>query len=267
MIRMSRDTLSITDVRDSSSPVTFWGRQFADTPTRAQTVFDVCAGIILPVACLAFDPVVFRGGFAGGPLLGSFKLFAYALIAFEIAALAAWLALRGRAGVWAGVLGGVMAAGAHFSLVVGVVLLPFSLIGLMFLVGVLGFSPFLAALVYWRNGRRARRASAAFLTDGQRRWLPLIAGLLALALPAAAHMEVSRLVARSLPELAGGDAASAEAAAGRLRLLGRLADADLDQLVWAYSKEADAARRERLARAYRDATGRDIEHRLTILLD
>jgi len=120
----------------------------------------VCAGIVLPVACLVFDPVVFRGGFAGGPLLGPFKLFAYALIALEIAALGAWLALRGRAGVWCGPLGGVMTAGALFSLVVGVVLLPFSLLGLMFLIGVLGFSPFLAALVYWRNGGRAPRGHA-----------------------------------------------------------------------------------------------------------
>jgi len=161
----------------------------------------------------------------------------------------------------------VMTAGALFSLVVGVVLLPFSLLGLMFLIGVLGFSPFLAALVYWRNGGRARREATRFLTAGQRKWLPLGAGLVALALPALAQLEVSRLIARSVPELASGDAARAESAARTLQLVGWVADADLDQLVWAYSKETDAARREQLARAYHEATGRDIEHRLMILLD
>jgi hypothetical protein len=253
--------------RDSGKPPTFWARQFDEKPTRAQTVFDVCAGIILPVVCLVFDPVVFRAGWGFGPLLGRFKLFTYALIAIEIAALAAWLALRGRAGVWTGPLGGVVMAGAYFSLVVGVVLLPFSLLGLMLFIGVLGFSPFLAALVYWRNGRLARRESARFLTAGQRKWLPVAAGVLALALPALAQLEVSRLVARLLPELAGADAARAEAAARRLRLVGWIADADLDGLVWDYARETDAARKDRLARAYRQATGGDIEHRLMILSD
>lgn len=269
VITAERDAANpLTRERDSGKPPTFWGRQFADKPTRAQTVFDVCAGIILPVACLVFDPIVFRSdGWGFGPVLGPFRLFAYALIALEIAALAAWLALRGRAREWCGVLGGVMTAGAHFSLVVGVVLLPFSLLGLMLFIGVLGFSPFLAALVYWRNGRRARRASARFLTEGPRKWLPVAAVVIVLVLPALAQLEVSRLVARSVTELASGDAARAEAAARRLGLVGWAADADLDQLVWAYSKETDAARKERLARAYRGATGGDIERRLTILSD
>lgn len=265
---MSRVILPVTAERESKRPDTFRRRQFADEATRAQTVFDVCVGIVLPVACLVLDPFVFRDGWAGiGPLLGPLRLFAYALVALEIAALAAWLALRNRAGVWTGPLGGAMTAGALFSLLVGLLLLPFSVVGLMFLIGLLGFSPFLAALVYWRNGRRARRAAASFLTAGQRRWLPVAAGVLALALPALAQLEVSRLVARSAAELAGADAARAASAARTLRVVGWAAGDDLDQLVWAYSNETDAARKERLARAYCDLTGRDIEYRLMVLRD
>lgn len=276
---MSRDALSINadpranaDLavnagRTSERPAGFWRRQFSERPTRAQNFFDASVGVALPVACLALDPIVFRsGGWGVGPVLGSLKLFAYALIALEIAALAAWLTLGGRAGVWCGALGGAMTAGALFSLVVGIVLLPLTLMGLVFIIGVFGFSPFLVAFVYWRNGRRARRESARSLTEGQRRRLPLVAGLLALALPAFGQLEVSRLVARSVPELTGTDPARAESAARTLRLVGWIAEADLDQLVRAYSKETDPVRRERLARAYRAATGGDIEDRLMTLM-
>lgn len=262
---MSRETLSINDAREPERAETFWRRQFSEKPTRAQTVFDVCVGILLPVACLALDPFVFRSGWGGGPLLGPLRLFAYAFIALEIAALAAWLALGARALVWTGPLGGVLKAGALFSLLVGVVLLPFSVIGLVVLIGALGFSPFLAALVYWRNARRARLASAAFLTAGQSRRLSLAAGLMALALPALAQLEVSRLVARSVPVIAGADASRASSAALTLKIVGWFADADLDGLVRAYSNETDPARKVRLARTYCDLTGHDIEHRLTVL--
>ena len=265
---MSRDILSITDERESKRPDTFRRRQFAGEATRSQTVFDVCVGILLPIACLVFDPFVFRNGWANvGPLLGPLRMFAYTLVALEIATLAAWLVLRGRAREWTGPLGGVMTAGAVFSFAVGLLLLPFSLMGLVFVIGVLGFSPFLAALVYWRNGRRARLEAASFLTEGQRRWLPVVAGVFVLALPALAQLEVSRLVARSVPELAGADAVRAASAARTLRFVDWVADADLDQLVWAYSRETDAARKERLARAYLDLTGRDIEYRLSVLMD
>jgi hypothetical protein len=42
---------------------------------------------------------------------------------------------------------------------------------------------------------------------------------------------------------------------------------NLDQLVSAYTKEADADKRARLAFAYRVVTGEAIEHRLAILQD
>ena len=43
--------------------------------------------------------------------------------------------------------------------------------------------------------------------------------------------------------------------------------ANLDELVWSYSREPDEARTTQLAAAYRDLTGEDIEHRLMILND
>jgi hypothetical protein len=136
----------------------FLSRQFEPRATRAQKVFDVVVGIVLPVLCLYFDPLVFRGDMMGAPVLGRFRLFAYAVVAVEICALALWLAAGARVKEWGGMLGGAMLAGALFSFVVGVLILPFSLIGLMVLIGALGFVPFLTAFVYLRNAWRAAGA-------------------------------------------------------------------------------------------------------------
>jgi hypothetical protein len=59
----------------------------------------------------------------------------------------------------------------------------------------------------------------------------------------------------------------AEAARGLARLRRCRFVADWDRLVWDYQAEGDAARRTRLAQVYQELTGRDIEQRLTALLD
>lgn len=51
----------------------------------------------------------------------------------------------------------------------------------------------------------------------------------------------------------------------RLRALSPYADRD--SLVWTYDAEHDAARKKRLATAYRDLTGEDVENRLSRLAD
>ena len=137
----------------------FWRRQFAAAPTRAQRWFDVTFGIVMPVLCFALDPVVFRDGFIRG-LYSEHQFYAYMISAAEIVALCAWLLAAGRAGRRPAALAGMLMAGAVFAFVVGVAILPYSLIGLFFyLIGLLGFVPFLTAFVYLRNGWRAAGAA------------------------------------------------------------------------------------------------------------
>jgi hypothetical protein len=138
-------------------PRPFWRRQFAEGVTPAQRRFDVIFGFVMPALCFFFDPIVFRDGFGGElGLLSPWKFYAYTISALEMVALAAWLLrARGR-GRPPAALGGVLLAGGLFSLAVGVLILPFSLIGLLFfLVGALGFTPLFTAVVYLRNGWRA----------------------------------------------------------------------------------------------------------------
>ena len=147
----------------------FWRRQFAESVTPRQRHFDIAFGIALPVLCFVLDPVVFKGWFLEGKgFYGRWQSYAYTVGALEMVALAAWLLRAGGAGRPPAALGGVLFAGGIFSLVVGVAILPLSLLGLIFfLAGVFGFIPFPTAVIYLRNGWRAAALGRA---DGDMSW-------------------------------------------------------------------------------------------------
>lgn len=245
----------------------FLRRQLRPEATLAQIIFDVTVGMILPILCLVFDPIVFRRNGFGAPVFSSFQFFAYGLIALEVIALGVWLAAGERAGEWCGVLGGMMLAGACFSLVVGICLLPLSLIGLMFGIGIFGFTPFLTAFIYWRNARRALKGAGALMARTAVFLTLALGALVPLGVPAFAQWRVARVIERSLPEVLNGSDAQADAAARRLGYLSLFSSDQFEQVVWAYSSETDPARRKRLAHLYREMTGDDIERRLAVLND
>jgi hypothetical protein len=245
----------------------FLRRQFQTEATLSQLIFDVTVGMILPVLCLVFDPIVFRRGFGGGPVLGDYQFFAYGLIAIEVVTLGVWLALGKRAGEWCGVMGGAMFGGAFFSVVIGILLLPFSVIGLALGIGMLGFTPFVTAFIYWRNARRALRVAGAGMSRAAI-CLTLALGMgVPFAAPAFAYWRINRMIERSLLEAVGDDEARADNAARRLSYLSQFVTSEFDEMVWAYGRETDPARKERLARTYRKITGGSIESRLYVLND
>ena len=252
----------------------FWRRQFAAAPTRAQRKFDVTFGIVMPVVCFVIDPFFFRGGFAEygfGAFYAEHQFYAYTISAMEMVALCAWLLAAGRAGRRPAALAGMLMAGAVFAFVVGMAILPYSVIGLFFLlVGLLGFVPFLTAFVYLRNAWRAagavERAGAGWPV---RAALALVCGFVfALCAPAFVQVSVKSEVAAVLADVRAGRELSPE----RLRAVRMAAatagSAAYDELVWEYQRERDPARRARLAEAYAEITvGGDIERRLQVLLD
>src|SRR4029453_13024465 len=75
---------------DSEIESGFWGRQFMPTGTDAQIFFDVLFGIVAPVLCFVYDPIVFKSGF-DRPLYPQFQSVAYMVSAIEIAVLSLWL--------------------------------------------------------------------------------------------------------------------------------------------------------------------------------
>lgn len=247
----------------------WWRRQFGADAGGAQIKFDVAFGIVLPLFCLYFDPIVFDGfGSDGGGLLERYQLFAYLVIASEVLTLVGWLALGKRAGVWRVALGSIMLAGALFSSIIGLILLPFSLIGLLLLIGALGFAPFFSAFVYLRNGWRAVKF------DGAGR--PLHASVLGATVLgsvfvmggcAAAQWTFSRIVSQSLHQVSSGAPPRSTEAVARLKRLNNFSAEIPDQIMFAYQSETDLARREHSARAYKEITGFDLAERLRRLAD
>jgi hypothetical protein len=250
----------------------FWQRQFDDAPTPAQRKFDVTFGILMPVLCFVCDPVVFRGWLMGGRgLYQQYQFYAYTVGALEMVALCAWLFAAGRAGRRPAALAGMLLGGGLFSFLVGFAILPYSVVGLLFLlVGAFGFVPFLTAFVYLRTGWRAAGAvgRAGQGSPGLAAAALACGFLFALGAPAATHVSVKNEVAAALADVREGTELSPE----RLRAL-RLAGAAsgpaaYDELVWEYRGESDPARRARLAKAYAEITaGGDIKQRLAILSD
>ena len=267
------DELSITGARCVRPRRTqgFWRRQFDDAPTPAQRKFDVAFGVVMPVLCFVFDPFVFRGELMDdGGLYQQYQFYAYTISALEMVALCAWLFSAGRAGRRPAALAGMLLAGALFSFLVGLAILPYSVVGLIFLIGALGFVPFLTALVYLRNAWRAAGAVGRAGAGSMRRAAVALACgfVFALGAPAVVQQSVKSEVSAALADVRAGR----ELSPGRLRTLRMAAvasgSAAYDELVWEYHKEHNAERRARMAKAYAEITvSGDIEHRLAILLD
>lgn len=144
----------------SAEPLGFWRRQFLQTPTKKQYVFDWSYGVVIPLICVAADPIVFTDG----GLIEGYQVFAHLLSAASILAMAAWL-LWGQKLSWlCAPLAGFFMAGSGVSFIVAALIFPYSLLGLMFfLIGLLGFTPLFSSLVFLRNGIRAYRTSGTFL--------------------------------------------------------------------------------------------------------
>ena len=246
----------------------FWRRQFGATPTHRQRRFDLMFGFVIPVLCFVFDPLIFRSWIMGEGILQRFQFYAYSVSAVEMVALGVWLFQPRGVGRRQNALAGILLAGGAFSLVVGLVISPLSVLGLCYIVGALGFVPVLTAIVYLRNGLRAvnlgRAGDAVRLGDVG----ALLFGFaFALGVPAASYVLSARAVAAAAADVRAGRELSPE----RLRAL-RMASAvsgvrSCDTVVWDYRMEKDPARRAQLAKVYEAMTGEEIEHRLAVLSD
>jgi hypothetical protein len=260
----------VADVRVRKPKLSFFARQFAPDRTPGQLIFDCVFGVIAPILCFIADPIVFRSGFfaaplLGAPILGQYQLFAYLTSGIAIAALVTWLSFEGHLGAYGAMFWAVFLVGAAFSTVVGIVIFPVSLLGLMFIIGLAGFTPFLTAFVYLRNGIKAvRRAGGMRLevkTAGG-----LGAAFILVSLPAIVSYQVSTAVSRSIEELVTGDM-QAVSPADRLRWIPYLPSGAFEPIVTAYENERDPQKKEVLKKWYINATGQNIEDRLMMLSD
>ncbi len=167
----------------------FWKRQFQTQSTRAQRKFDWLFGVILPVICFAFDPIVFTNQ----TFLGNYKTFGYVLSFVSIMAMAAWLIWGAKLKWLNAILAGLFIVGSVVSLGIGIIIFPISLLGLIILIGALGFTPLFTSIVFLRNSVRAFRAAKPFLERKTLVYSFSLAALLTAVIPPIANVEINKL--------------------------------------------------------------------------
>jgi len=228
----------------------FWKRQFQQTPTTKQKVFDWAFGVGIPLICVVADPIVFKGIVPDGPLLGFARPFAYTFSFVSILMMAGWLALGNRLRPVAAPIAGLFIAGSLISLCVGTVLLPFSIVGMLILIGFLGFTPFFSSVVYFRNGLRAAGSSTGIETKTAV-YLAALGAIFSIVVP----YTINRQINHYIDETVKGDLATIYSNGRKLRYISPLIDADHFRRKSCEVQDTD--RSKALDSIYRDLSGDD----------
>src|SRR3954453_15124629 len=114
--------------------------------------YTVAFGLVMPVVCFALEFILLPalGWLPGLIFFHRYRLFGYGVVALELLTLAVWLRFGDRLGRASAGFAGVLLAGSLFAGVLGLVLLPFAIPGVLFLgIGLLGFVPLFTANVYY----------------------------------------------------------------------------------------------------------------------
>ena len=243
----------------------FWKRQFQAQSTEVQRTFDWIFGVLLPVICFVFDPLVFKGNAWGTAVLGNYKPFAYLLSFVSIMAMAAWLIWGAKLKWLSGFLAGLFFLGGIISLGVGIVLIPFSLLGLIILVGILGFTPLFTSIVFLRNAFRAMQTSKTFLEKSVLIYAVAFGALFSAILPWTINNEIKK----SLENIANGDAQIVYEESQKLKYVAPLVN--FDKLALIYHRSApdkrETGKMKAIAEIYKEMTGEDLENKVRVLMD
>ena len=243
----------------------FWQRQFQTESTESQKTFDWLFGVILPVACFVFDPVVFKGDAWGAAYLGTYKPFAYTLSFVSVMAMSAWL-IWGEKLKWLNAfLAGLFIVGGIVSLGIGIILSPISLLGLIVLIGALGFTPMFSAVVYLRNSLRAYQAAKPFLEKSVLVYSFALSAIFSAVVPSVINAEINR----ALDKIIKGDARMVHAESQSLEYVAPLINFDVLALPYQRSapEERETEKMKAVAEIYKEMTGEDLERKAQVLMD
>lgn len=231
----------------------FWKRQFQTESTYRQKFFDYLFGIILPVVCVVFDPLVFKGRISKGALLGSSKPFAYILSFISIMSLLAFILWGRKLGWFNGFLTGLFAVGAVVSFAVGIILLPLSLLGIFFVIGILGFTPLFAAFVYFRNAVRAYKFAKPELSRTFLWHSFILSAIFSLTVPYVFDAKIYK----DLETMKNGDAQTIYKTAQKFEYIAPIVNFDI--LAGNYCDSEDKDEQKALSKVYQHLTGKSME--------
>lgn len=143
---------------------------------------DLSWGIVMPVLCVLYDPMVLRG--AG--LLG---VFTYLVIGPQMLFLLIWMTLGTRYGSLAAFLTGALSVGSFAALIIAITMLPLSVLGFFLAgIGLLGFTPWMTAYVFGRNAAEAYRFAGSHIGPVKTRVLLAIGAAVAVVGPLLLHL-------------------------------------------------------------------------------
>ena len=265
-IKLDLNSESSETSADETPGPSYWRRQFATEVTRKQKIYDWLFGVVLPVICVAADPIVFKNGSVwshDNAMLSQYRPFAYVLSFVSILAMAAWLLWRERLGWLAAPISGLFLVGSVVSLVVGVIIAPYSLLGLILLIGALGFTPLFSAFIYMRNAFRAYEAIEPFLDTGFAMRSFVIGVVFSFCVPFAVNAHINRVIT----DILSSDPAQARQEAWKLKIAAPITS--FSEIAERYGKASDEEKRSlkmaTLAEIYRDTTGAKIDGPYTFL--
>ena len=167
----------------------FWRRQFQQQSTKAQRKFDWLFGVILPIICFVFDPIVFTNE----TYLGEHKSFGYIFSFVSVMAMSAWLIWGAKLKWFNAVLAGLFSVGSVVAFGIGIIIFPISVLGLIILIGALGFTPLFTTIVFLRNSVRAFRTAKPFLEKKTLVYAFSLAALFSAVVPSVANVEINKL--------------------------------------------------------------------------
>jgi hypothetical protein len=224
----------------------------------------IYAGIVAPIVCFALQRPILSGSLLKTPGLGlisTYWLFSFVFIGLEMLVLALWLALGTALGAGTGPVAGALFVGTLFAGGLGFVLLPLSIFGLFVIVGVLGFVPWLTAATYLANAEAAFGHARKVFGGARLISSVLLGALLVIGVPCAVQTRAWLAVRSSLRDVASGNPRAME------KLRGWYPFSPPNTLVWSYFTEVDLVRKQRLADAYKELTGEDVNLALGRLMD
>lgn len=230
------------------------------------TTFQVIWGLVVPLLALIFDPIVFRNRLGllsdEAGLFERFRVGGYLALGGSILAYAIILCRPPRTLATRTLTAGLLCGATLTAYGFGLALVPFSILGLIFIIGILGVIPFLAAWAYQRIAVQLLRFGLPGWYGRRQFWLGL---LLMLVVPLGGQVYATRRIDSASQALIAGQPERRQEAIASLRSAFWCSLSCYDQLVLPYMREGDPDRKVALADAYREITGGSLEMRRRLL--
>lgn len=211
-------------------------------------IFDILFGILLPLVCLYLDPCVFDSPVLQ-PLIGHFQVFIHLTIFYEMILLSIWMAYP-KHPLFFSIQ---FAFGTLLALGIGLRIFPYAVSGiLIYGLGLLGFVPWTAAIVFQRRVLESWDAIPAAEKSGSQLFFRIPLAFIPFTLFFAADC----FVQKQMDNVTHGTPDSIAI----LKAVHPMAN--FDPIVHQWRHEEDPMRKQQIADIYYGITGRDIAIRV-----